>query len=173
MENRNDENLKELFERFLKPEQAAKASEDIEKAEQILSGSAAPEPDEALLVEIKAKVSIAAERRKRRQARYFVYKTAAVAAAVIILAAVSLRFQQEQGGMSEEVFYASLIPKAIWESEDLASDDSELAALNREIEQAEKEVLALQLSETNGNGLSPETELEIELLEIESTFWKG
>ena len=54
MNSQNDENLKELFERFLSAEQAESGVEDIQKGEQILRQHPAPEPDSMLIANIKA-----------------------------------------------------------------------------------------------------------------------
>jgi hypothetical protein len=76
-------------------------------------------------------------------------------------------------GESREVATASIIPTAIWESEDIAVDDAELGTFVDEIEELEGDVLALELGENGGNGYEAIEELEVELEEIEGVFWKG
>ena len=49
----------------------------------------------------------------------------------------------------------------------------ELLTLIAELEQVEDEILALQSDQVNGNGSKAVTELELELIEINSDFWKG
>jgi hypothetical protein len=61
----------------------------------------------------------------------------------------------------------------IWESEDISADDANLATLIAETEEIEGEMLALELGENGGNGSGSLTELEMELEEINSDFWKG
>lgn len=75
---------------------------------------------------------------------------------------------------SGPVQYASIIPTAIWESDDIAADDADLVIFTTEIEQIEDELPALQLGEDDSNEDSAITELEMELIEINnSDFWKG
>jgi hypothetical protein len=110
--------------------------------------------------------------KKENAVRYTLYKVAAVAAIVFVLAAISIKFF-EKSEESEKIMYASIIPTAIWESDDIAADDADLAILTAEVEQVADEILSLRMGENGGNGQTVITELEIELMEIESDFWKG
>ena len=182
--NENEENMKELFERFFDSEQAEEIEQDIRKGEQILGQYPAPEPDRELIADIKAEVAAEAVlHRKTKAFRRMVYKTAVVAAAVIIVTAISVRLfesrpyptgRDEKGAsVPEKVIAGAVIPESLWESEDLAADDTDLAILTAEIEQIEEEILASGLGENGGNGGEDITELEIELIAINSDFWKG
>jgi len=173
MNGQNKENLKDLFGRFFNPEQAERAVEDIREGERILSEHPRPEPDDMLIADIKAEITEAVMRRKTTAFRRTAYKTAAVAAVFIILATVSVKLFEKGDGEPEKLVTASIIPRAIWESDDVADSDAELAALTAEIEQIEGEALALRLGENGGNGNRAVTELEMELIEIDSDFWKG
>ena len=172
MDGQNQENLKELFERFFDSEQSRQAEEDIRKAEQILHKNPAPKPNEKLTTGIKADMAVALQHRKTKTFKRIIYKATAVAAMIIILAVISISFEKHNGG-PVKVSYASIIPMAIWESDRLADDDTDLAILTAEIEEAEDDALALQLGENNGDGETAVTELETELIEIDSDFWKG
>jgi len=172
MNGRDEKNLKKLFERFLDTEQAERCVEDVQKAEQILSEYPAPEPDDLLIANIKAEIAMHLLHRKADASKRMLYKAViAAAAAVIILAAVSLRLF-EKGAGSGRVVTASIIPSAIWESDNIASDDMELAFFTAEIEQIDDEVMTLQLGENEGNGSRAVSELEMELDEVEGYFWK-
>ncbi len=173
MNVRNEENLKGLFEKFFNSEQAERAAEDIRKGERILSEHPAPEPDGELIADMKVEIAEAVIRRKADAFRRTAYKAVAVAAAFIILAVISVKLFEKSGGEPERIVTASIMPRAIWESEDIATDDADLAILTAEIEQIEGEALALRLDENGGNGNSAVTELEIELAEINNDFWKG
>lgn len=178
MINRNEENLKELFERFVDSEQAQRAVEDIRKAEQILRENPAPQPKDELIAEIKSEIGAELLRSRTTKTSIFrktTYKIAAVAAAVIFFSAISIKFFQKADIPDERgsIMYASIIPASIWESDDIATDDTDLAILNAEVEQIEGEVLALQSAQSEGNGQRAVIELEMELIEIESDFWKG
>jgi hypothetical protein len=172
MNSKNEENLKDLFEKFMDAEQAEKRVEDIQKAEQILREHPAPEPDDMLIGNIKAEIAMRLPARRAYVFRRKVYKAAAVAAAVVVLAAVSTRLFEKDVVEPQRVAYASLIPTAIWESEDITTDDVDLAIFTAEVEQIEDEVLALQFGEDGSNGERAISELEMELVEIESDFWK-
>ena len=172
MNGRNEDNLKDLFEKFLDSEQAERNAEDIRKGEEILREHAAPEPDGEVIADIKAEVARELLSRERRVTKQVVYKVAAVAAAFLILAVVSVKLF-EKGGEQRKVIAASILPSVLWDSEDIAADDVDLAILTAEIEEIESEALALELGENGGNGLAELAELEMELMEIDSDFWKG
>jgi len=174
MNNENQENLKELFEKFLDAEQAEKYVEDVQKAEQILREHPAPEPDDMLIANIKAEIAMRLPARKTYVFKHIAYKAVSIAAAVIFLTAIGLRLFEKDSGEPRPLQYASIIPTAIWESDDIATDDADLAIFTTEIEQIEDELLVLQFGEEDGNGDSSVSELEMELIEINnSDFWKG
>jgi hypothetical protein len=168
-----DENLRELLGKFFDADEAKEATEDIRKGEQILDEHGAPGPDSELIADVKAEISRALASRKLNSFRRAAYKVAAVAAAVIIVAAISVKLSDRGAGETREVATASIIPAAIWESDDIAVDDAELGTFVGEIEELEGDVLALELGENGGNGYEAIEELEVELEEIEGVFWKG
>ena len=161
----NKEELKELFEGFVSAEEAERAVEDIQRGEEILRGQSAPEPDSELVADIKTEIAGALLRRNFRR---MAYKTAVAVAAVILLAVVSVRFFEKGGVEPKRVAKASIIPEAIWES-----DDTDLAIMAAEIEQIEDRVMTLQLGENEGNGDKDLIELEMRLIALDSDFWKG
>ena len=173
MEDRNQENLRELFEKFFDAEQAESCIEDIQKAEQIFCEHPAPEPDDMLIANIKAEIAMRLPAARAHRFRRIIYEVAGIAAAILIVAAVSLQLFEKDVPQNGEFVYASLIPTAIWESNDIAADDEDLAVFTAQIEQIEDEVLALQSGEETGNDDSTLVELEMELIEINSDFWKG
>jgi len=171
MNERNGENLKELFEQFYTSEEAEKAAQEIRSAERILRENPAPEPRMELLLGIEAQIMETVQHRRRRQRFMGIsFKATAAAAVVIIIANVWMRFETGQTG--PVVGIASLIPTAIWESDNIATDDMVLAFFTAEIEQIEGEVKAFLYGES-GSGDAGVDELEMELMEIENDFWKG
>jgi hypothetical protein len=175
MNDQNHENLKDLFERFFKPEQAEEAANDVHKADQIFREHPAPEPSNKLILGIKAEIAEALSCRKARLLRRSLYyKTAAVAAAVIVLAAISIRlFEKETTESKSPATTASMTPKTIWEDDTVTTYGGTSAIIAAEIEEIEGEILALQLGENSGNGHMNTAELETKLTEINSDFWKG
>jgi hypothetical protein len=173
MDGQNKENLRELFEKFFNAEQAEGCVEDIQQAEQIFHEHPAPEPDDMLVANIKAQIAMRLQYGRSRHLRRIFYEVVGAAAAVILIAAVSLQLFQKEPDKPGKVSYASILPTAIWEGDDITIDDEDLAVFTAQIEQIEDEVLALQSGEDTGNGDSSLTELEMELVEINSDFWKG
>ncbi len=173
MNDGNREDLKELFEKFLDAEQAESCAEDVQKAEEILREHPAPEPDDMLIANIKAEIAMRLPAGRTYVFKQIAYKVVGIAAAVIILTAIGLRLFEKGNDEPGPVVYASIIPTAIWESDDIAAVDANLAIFTVEIEQIENELLALQLGEDDGNGDRSVTELEMELIQINSDFWKG
>jgi hypothetical protein len=174
MNGKNEENLNELFEKFLDSGQAEGCAEDIEKGEQILREHPAPEPDDMLIANIKAEIAMHLPSRRRYLFEHIAYKAACAAATIMILTAIGLKLFDKDSGTHGRVQYATIIPAAIWESDNLAADDTDLAIYTTEIEQIEEKLLTLQSGDYSGNGESRVTELEMELIEIDSSdFWKG
>lgn len=173
MSSQNEENLKELFEKFFGAEQAAKAAEDVYKAEQIFHEHPAPEPDDMLIANIKAKIALNLQPLRVKVFTKIVYKTAAIAAAILIVAAIALNLlEKDKDYRSAQIIPASIIPRAIWDSDDIAADDIDLVTYTTEIEQIKDELRTLQLGKGDANGDAEVMELEMNLMEIEGDFWK-
>jgi len=152
--------------------ETAKAENDILKAEEILARYPAPEPDEVLLSRIKADIERRMQKRQHRLQK-LLFTTTAAAAAIIILAFVGSRLMKTKPREVTETRYASLIPDALWESEDIAADDPQLSTLIEQIETVESELLAIGDA---GNGYSGKTdfwEMENGFTENESDYLKG
>ncbi|TKJ37046.1 MAG: hypothetical protein CEE38_09085 [Planctomycetes bacterium B3_Pla] len=170
MNDRNHEDLTRLIKKFFDAEQVESCLEDIQKGEQILRDNPAPEPDSLLVANIKAEIGLRLPARGAAPSRKMAYRLAAAAAAIIVLAGVSARFFNSK---VEPVRFqaASLIPTAMWESDNVAADDADLAIFTAEIEQIREEVMSLEADEEISENAV--TELEMELIEISSDFWKG
>jgi hypothetical protein len=170
MDGQNQENRKDLIERFFDTEQAERCAEDFRRAEHIFCEYPAPEPNDIVIANIKAEIAMRLGSRKAARLRRLLCDVAGVAAAIVILATVSMQlFVGPDGQRGDGIYTASIIPTAVWESDDIATDDADLAVFAAEIEQIENEVLTLRAGES-ANTL---TELEMELAKINSDFWKG
>lgn len=154
----NEENLKELFDKFMDSGQAQDAANDIRAGEQILADASGPEPDKELIAQIKADVSKSLRSNRRV---VLVRKVCAVAAAIIIIVGISTRLPIEHGRVSietgSEVFFA---------------EDAELEMLADEIDEIEDAFFALESSGQSDTG-NDVIQLESELEEINGDFWKG
>jgi hypothetical protein len=170
MDNQGREDLRELVERFFEAGQAENCLEDFHKAEQILREYPAPPPDNMLVANIKAEIAMRLPARRARRFRHRLLEAAGIAAMIAILTLLGVRLSDEPS--QQPVFHAALIPAAIWESNDIAADDADLAVFSTEIEQISNELTALESGEETGDADSAIAELEMELMEINSDFWK-
>lgn len=175
MNNRNDENLKELFEKFMSAPDAQECAEDVRKVEQILCDNPAPEPDDMLIANIKAEIAMRLPARKKYTFRQIAYRVVNVAAAIIVMTVIGMYWLNNgHNERDSNVMTASIIPAAIWDSDDITLDDENLVIFSAKIDQIEDEMRTLQYGQDSNNGEGSVTELEMELREInESDFWKG
>lgn len=171
MNSQNDENLKELFERFLSAEQAESGVEDIQIGEQILREHPAPEPDSMLIANIKAEIAMRLPAKRTNVFAKIAYRVVYAAAAILVISAISLSLfdKNEERNPGK---YGSNIPTLDWDSDDITTDDADLAIYTIEIEQIEDELRSLQLGESSDNGDSSLSQLEMELVAINNDFWK-
>ena len=168
MKNPDPDNLRAVLARFMPASEAETAAEDMRAGEEILHAYPAPEPDRQIVLGIK--LEIASKLSRRHRIVRGLYRCAATAAAVIILGL--LVFQGRAPQTDPGLAHATLIPTFIWESDDIAADDMELAYLTSEIEQIEAQVRALQAGEGLDVGTSTLHEVEMELMRINTGFWK-
>ncbi len=168
MKNHDQDNLSELFERFMASSEAKRAAEDIRAGDEILRDYPAPEPDDEMILGLK--LQIATRLSSRRHGAHRLYRLAASVAAVVVLALIALHSQapRNDSGLS----HAALVPTFIWESDDISTDDAELAYFNAEIEQIEAQVRALEAGESQDAGVRAMDEVEMELVRINTAFWK-
>ena len=171
MNDQDRENLKELVEKFFEAGQAESCLEDFQEAEEILREHPAPRPDDMLISNIKAEIAMRLPARRAEIFRHRVWEAAGVAAAIAIVAFLGARLSQRPA--QQHSLYAWLLPTALWESNNLAADDADLAVFTAEIEQVRSEVVALESGEDAPDPDSAIAELEMELVEISSDFWKG
>ena len=173
MEDRNRENLAELFGKFFDAEQVESYLEDVRETERMLADNPAPAPDDMLLANIKAEIAMRLPVRRAQLARHRTYRRVAVAAALVIVAAISVTLFDNAAPDPGGLVTASLIPAAIWESDNIAADDESLAFFATEIEQIENEVIALESDRDASESDSTIMEIEMELEDISTDFWKG
>ncbi|MEA3225741.1 MAG: hypothetical protein U9Q07_07295 [Planctomycetota bacterium] len=172
MNDRDRENLTELFERFFDAEEAKGSLEDVREGEQIFRDNPAPEPDDMLIANIKAEIAMRLPVRRAQLARRRMYRRAATAAAILIIGAIGTLLFDGGGPVPGRLEAASLIPTAIWESNNIAIDDENLAVFAAEIDQIENEVMILESGEDTSEDASTVEEMEIELIVARNDFWK-
>lgn len=168
---KKDENLKELFGRFIDNEQAEKAAEDIAGGERLLSEQPAPQPSAEVLSNIKAQINNRLKLRKHRRFAAVGYGAAAVAATVLIVGSIAIKMLNKPSEPPMATVVSTAGAEA-WDSDDFSEEDAEFALLVAQMQEIEDEVISLHRSENGTNVLSAE-ELEMEFLEIDNDFWKG
>lgn len=165
------ENLTELLRRFMDDSAAHAVQADLESVERVLEAHPAPVPSPAALSTIKMRM-VAAAARRRWRVRLF--RAAVATAAAIILTALAAHYDRRPTVSRPSVSFASIIPAAVWESHDLATDDPDLAYFTSEIHQIESQMQAIEAGDdTEVRGSDTLDDLEMELIAIETEFWKG
>jgi len=167
MRDQAHENLVELLRRFMDEPTAQATQEDIQAGERWLGAYPAPAPDARLLMVLKAQM--AASARRRHHLTRLVHASLA-AAAVILLALVGLFAPRTANQAPLSV--ASMLPAAIWDSDDMTADDLDLAYFSSQIGQIEAQMQALA-GEDGEVGTGAPEELEMELMAIQAEFLKG
>lgn len=170
MKEQETENLGELLRRFMDAPGARAAEADIRAGERLLEAWPAPVPGGQALDEITVRM-VAATRRRRRIVRLF-RGSMATAAAVIVVAMVALfgRGPADRPGVT----FASIIPTAVWESDNIEADDLDIVYFTSEIRRIEAQMQALEAGETDFGAGNAAAEIEMELMQIvETEFWKG
>jgi hypothetical protein len=164
------ENLIELLERFMDGPSAEAADDEIRAGEGLLEAYPAPAADARTIAALKVRM-VAAAQRRHRKAR-ILQGVGAAAAAVVVMSLIGLLGRGPTRSIPG-VTYAGIIPTAIWESDDLATDDLDLAYYTAEIRRIEAQMRAVEAGDANTHGGDTLEELEMELMRIETEFWKG
>ncbi|MBN2128799.1 MAG: hypothetical protein JW741_04855 [Sedimentisphaerales bacterium] len=170
MGNRNREDWQALFGRFFDTAGADAAAEDVRTGERLLDAFPAPKPSDELIEYINAQM-VARRTRKRRLAHLSRALTAV--AAVIVVAALALLGHGPAPRHTTHVSYASIIPASVWESDDVNADDADLMYFHSEIRRIEAQMEALESSGDDFGPAEDVEEIEMELMQIETEFWKG
>jgi hypothetical protein len=168
MNDRSRDDLRKLLAEFMDSSAADAAEREIRAGERLLDAYPAPPVTPASLAAIKRQIAIqlASARRPSRP----LYRYVGAAAAVILVALIGFfgRPAQEHSATN----YASLIPTAIWESDDLASDDMQLAYFHSELRDIETQMQAIEAGDGDLVATASLDEVEIELARIDRQFWK-
>jgi len=168
VENREQDNLRALFERFMPPAEAETAAEEVLAADEMMQAYPAPQPRPEVISGIKLRIG--PQLSDRHKPSHPFCRFVGAAAAVILVALIGFLGRGPQ--TRPNVSHAALIPTAIWESDDLAADDRDIAYFASEIRQIETEMHALEAGESENTGANTLDELEMELIRINMEFWK-
>lgn len=167
MQKRVREDLTGLFEQWLDGSQARTAAEEIRAAEQLIDAYPSPLPSAQTLELVKQQMYV---RRSRRRVARMAQAVATVAAVVAIVIGLVTHVTQRPGG---RIDFGFLLPATLWETNDIAVDDVELAYLTSEVKHLEAQVRAAEGSDSDASGINALNEAEMELFQIDTEFWKG
>ena len=154
-------------------QQSGELLEGLEAVEQLFEQYPAPKPDQQVKESIKSQISAALSQKHSHRLRNVFCRVVATSAVVAIVATVSIRVSQKPGSAEQGFVSSSIMPAAIWESDDIAVDDLVIATLTAELEQIEADTLAFELNENMNLNPDVTASLEMELIEIDNEFWKG
>jgi len=168
--NDKHENLDSLLASLYGENAAEEVKEDIRLGDEILNSYPSPEPDTAVIDEIKRDVRLAAAvHRKRTYRRTVGYRSAVAAALFLVIAGLGIRFMTHQG-----TYYAG--SGIVTEDVDTAGffgSDLQLAVLADEIDEIENSIHSIDIDKGFSEPEMDVDGLEMDILEASSTFWRG
>jgi hypothetical protein len=168
MKQRDQDNFEALFGQFMPPAEAEAKAEEIRAADAMLRAHPAPKPRPEIIVGVKLRIADKLAGQHRHSHPFVRFVGAAAAVLVVAFIGLSGHFRPSR----PEVTHAALIPTAIWESDDLATDDLDIAYFTAEIRQIETQMYALEAGEGDAAGVATLSEVEMELMRINTEFWK-
>ncbi len=168
MTHRDYDELRSLLERFQDPSRADGAEREMRAAERFLDAYPAPQVAPETLDAIKQRITIQLGGSRGLSRPLYRYVGAVAAAIALALIGFFGRPVREPSSVN----YASLIPAAIWESDDIASDDMELAYFRSELRQIETQMEALEAGDGDLVATASLDDVEMELIRIDTEFWK-
>lgn len=169
MRNPAHENLAELLRQFMSESEARATQEDLRAVGRIMEGCPAPAPLPRTVSTIKT-LMVATAQRRRRRIRIFRRGLAAAAAVVMT---VLIAQHDRHPAASPSATFASILPASVWESDNPAAEDLDLVYFTSEIRQIEAQIRALEAGDTEIRGKRTLDDLELELMAMETEFWKG
>ncbi len=168
MNDPSHDDLRNLLERFADPSAADAIEREIREGERLLAAHPAPPVAPETLAAIKQQMATRLDASHRSW--HPLYRYAALAAAVVLTALIG--FFGRPVAKEPDVSFASLIPTAIWESDDLASDDMELAYFQSELQRLETQMQAIEDGDGDLVATASLDEVEMEMIRIDREFWK-
>lgn len=154
------ENLKELLEKFLPANEAAEAEYNIRQGENIFRNNPSPLPSERLLSLVKAEVAARLNVQKTISFRRIAIKAVTAAALFFMILSLTIFISLNTGTSSIQ-------------QGDFFSDDQEVSIINAEVEQIRSDLASLMVDENGSADNDNLIDIEMQLNEINSNFWKG
>jgi len=166
------EDIKKLLEQLMESEQAEQTSDDIFSGERLLAQRPGPEPDEAVVKNIKRAISVRLAAKETNRKRFqIVYKAAAVAAILAIMSFLGTFFLDTSSPQPRQAT-ETIESKVPWESEDIYAVDNTASMYEDEIQQLRIEVTEVELGEDEYLARSELLDIERELTAVAGDFWE-
>lgn len=173
MNTGNKNELPELLEKLFGRDHAHHLLQDIKQGEKILRENPAPEPRKQLTDRIKAQITQRlAQRKALAKRRRWALKLASIAATLLIAAAVTINFLAPTTDQTDSPT-AATVSVNLWRTQDIAEAEEHLAALSAEAEQIRRDLHTLEFGNGTTDTADELVEMQTQLVELESQFWKG
>ncbi|MBN2590948.1 MAG: hypothetical protein JXA96_13870 [Sedimentisphaerales bacterium] len=166
--DKNNENLRELIEKFMDPQNVQMYLDDIEAGERILRQHPAPKPDDILLANIKANITLHKTPKQTVTFRKRVYEALAVAASIIIIASISLQsINEPPPNFPKETNYSSLLPDGFW-----THDNEVISEFNNDINDINMQIVQVSMDTIDyGYDSSTYAQYDKELQQLENLLY--
>ena len=158
----NNENLNELIAKFYDPEQVSQVADDIVKGDEIIASADKLTPDRDVIAGIKNDISARLARRSSRRMSNISMRSA-VAAMIAIVAFIGIRTIVHQS--------VSPVPSAAIIS--FWGEDATASMIADELDEIENAIVTISLDEHETESDIMVEDLELEIDEAGSSFWKG
>jgi hypothetical protein len=160
----NNEQLKELLEKFYSEAEPENIARDIEAGEKLIRSYPVLEPAETTKWRIKAAVAKQLRAKKQQSLHRRILQAVAAVAVILVMLTMTARII-ENGG-------THIVPPTP-ETDIFAAMDAKTNVYSQEIDQIQRQYGSLQLGQTSDEELSSVDDLETEYIIIASDFWKG
>lgn len=169
--NDNNENINDFLARFYDASQVPEIAEDIRRGDQLIASFPAPKPDPAAIKAVKAKITTEISRRKNTRFSKISYRGALVAV-LAVLAFAGIRTIVHQGTAPDLSTEREL--SFFWgDAASAATLDPRLALLNDQLDEIENTIASIAVEETENDSVIAIDDLEMEIMEISVSIWKG
>jgi hypothetical protein len=158
------QDIQKILEQFMDAQTAGQMTEDIRRADELLSAAAAVKVREEILAAIREKVHRRLAIRKVRIVRIRIEKFVTAAAAIIIVAVLAGVFFNNQRAAAPGGTFA-----AIWNDTDVSALKGKVETLSNQMDKVDQ--TAVQWLDEN-SGLTVEVE-NLEEVALNTEFWKG
>lgn len=164
------ENEQKLIKQLLGNEQAEEFNDNFSRVSELLDKNPAPKPAGKTIEAIKQNARTSYARKSSAWLRIGKY-AAAAAIIIVVLLANTKNITPDKPGSGGKGNFTAKIDNQIWQSADLAVDDESILSIDKQLEQIESELYAIEIE--NDELADEWLELSVEFEQTENNFWKG